>query len=138
MFFTKYVSPVIRTEWSAIFPLGVTNFVSVLDRNPSVLENSLSIASKRLLEPGNHLGCFVFGMTALDIVVRESKVKRILARNEVDRNKISPRTRVRIIVASVAVVQYLSQELRALCTGLLPLGRSPIQKIVLTMPRLQG
>ena len=43
-------------------------------------------------------------MTAFDIVVRESKVKRILARNEVDRNKISARTRVRIIVASVAVV----------------------------------
>src|SRR5260370_3127474 len=104
MFFTKYVSPVIRTERSAIFPLGVTNFVSVLDRNPSVLENSLSIASKRLLEPGNHLACFVFGMTALDIVVRESKVKRILARNEVDRNKISALTRVRMVVASLPVV----------------------------------
>ena len=84
--------------------MGVTNLVSVPDRNPSVLENSLSIAGKRLLEPGDHLGCFVFGMTALDIVVRESKIKRILARNELDRNKISPRTRVRIIVASVVVV----------------------------------
>src|SRR5260370_41834706 len=110
MFFTKYVSPVIRTEWSAIFPLGVTNFVSVLDRNPSVLENGLSIASNRLLEPGNHLGCFVFGMTALDIVVRESKVKRILARTEVDRNRISPRTGVRIIVSSIAVVPVFVPE----------------------------
>src|ERR1700730_5500363 len=75
-----------------------------MDRNPSVFENGLSIANKRLLEPGNHLACFVFGMTAYDIVVRESKAQRILARNEVDRNRISARTRVRIIVASVAVV----------------------------------
>jgi hypothetical protein len=42
-------------------------------------------------------------MTAFDIVVRESKIKRILARHELDRNKISARTNVRIIVASVVV-----------------------------------
>src|SRR5258705_13049150 len=103
-FVTKHVEPVIRTGWSGIYRLGVTTFVSVVDRNRSVFKNGLSIANKRLLEPGNHLACIVFGMTAFDIVVRESKVKRILASNEVDRNKISARTRVRIVVASVAVV----------------------------------
>jgi hypothetical protein len=95
---------VIRTEWSAIFPLGITNFVFVADRNPSVFENGLSIANKRLIKPGNYFACLVFGMTVFDIVVRESHVKRILARNEVDRDKIPPRTRVRAIVAPVVVI----------------------------------
>jgi hypothetical protein len=43
-------------------------------------------------------------MTAFDIIVRESDVKRILAGNEVDRNKISAPSRVRVIVASIAVI----------------------------------
>jgi len=43
-------------------------------------------------------------MTVFDIVVRESDVKRILARNEVDRDKIPARTRVRVIVTPVVVI----------------------------------
>ena len=136
--FTKHVLPVIRTEGSAIFPLGVTNFVSMMDRNPSAFENGLSIANERLLKPGNHLACFVFAVTVFDIVIRESDVERILARNEVDRDKISARTRVRVIVPSIAVIPVFVQELRSLGTGLLPLGRWPIQKIVVIMPSLQG
>src|SRR5271165_1922994 len=79
----------------------------MMDRNPSAFENGLSIANKRLLKPGNRLARFVFGMTAFDIVVWESDVKRILARNKVDRNKISARTRLRVIVASIAVIPVL-------------------------------
>jgi hypothetical protein len=75
----------------------------MLNRNPSVFENSFSIANKRLVEPGDHSAGFAFGMTAFDIVVRESKIKRILARHELDRNKISAHANVRIIVASVVV-----------------------------------
>src|SRR5271157_4893381 len=76
----------------------------MMDRNPSAFENGLSIANERLLKPGNHLACFVFAMTVFDIVIRESDVERILARNEVDRDKISARTRVRVIVPSIAVI----------------------------------
>jgi hypothetical protein len=75
----------------------------VLYRNPSVFENRFSIANKRLVEPGDHPAGFAFGMTTFDIVVRESEVKRILARDELDRNKISARSGVRIIVAPVVV-----------------------------------
>ena len=74
------------------------------DRNPSAFENGLAIANKRLLKPRDHLARFVFGMTAFDIVVGKSDVERILARHEVDRNKISAGTGVRVIVAAIAVV----------------------------------
>src|SRR5262249_38700194 len=88
-FISKHVLPMVSTERSTILPLSITNSVSVPNRNPPAFENSLAVADKRLFEPGYHLAGFVFGMTAFDIVVRESDVKRILARHEVEGNKVS-------------------------------------------------
>jgi hypothetical protein len=42
-------------------------------------------------------------MTAFDIVIGKSKVKRILARHELGRNEVSAGTSIRIIVASIIV-----------------------------------
>src|ERR1700741_5049946 len=97
----------VGTEGPTIFPLGITNFVSVPNGNPPAFENSLAVADKRLFEPGYHLAGFVFGMTAFDIVVWESHVKRILARHEVDGNKVSARARVGVIIPSITVIPVL-------------------------------
>jgi hypothetical protein len=69
-FVAKYILPVIGPERAAIFPRGVTDFVTVTDSEPSAFENSLAFTYKRLLKLGNHLAGFRFCATAFDIVVR--------------------------------------------------------------------
>jgi hypothetical protein len=94
----------IGSERAAIFPLGVTDFVAMTDCDPSAFENGLTVTHERLLEPGNHLTGFGFCPTAFDIVVRQSNVKRILSRNEVNWNEISSGSGIRAIIASITIV----------------------------------
>src|SRR4029077_2509087 len=49
------VLPMIRAERATIFPLRITNSISVSNRDPPTLENGLALANKSLLEPWNHL-----------------------------------------------------------------------------------
>src|SRR5260370_190023 len=89
---------------STITPPSLTSSSSGWDRNPSAFENGLAIGNKRLLEPGDHLARFVFGMTAFDVVVGKSDVERILARHEANWNKIPAGSGVGGIVAAIAVI----------------------------------
>jgi hypothetical protein len=54
-FVAKHVLPVIGAERSTIFPLGITNPISVSDCDPSAFKDSLPITYERLLKPGNNL-----------------------------------------------------------------------------------
>src|SRR4029077_15881971 len=87
-----------------VFPLGITDSVTMTDSEPSAFKNGLAVTDEGLLKPRNHLAGFRFRATPFDIVVRQSDVKRILARNEVDRNKISSGGGFRGIIASIAIV----------------------------------
>lgn len=100
-FITKYILPVIGAEGSAIFPLGVANSIIVPDRNPTTLENRLTIAHEGLFEPGNHVLSLWFSVPALYIVVRQSEVKRVLSREKAHRHKLLPHTEIGIIVPAI-------------------------------------
>src|SRR6516162_8426113 len=101
---SENILPMIRAERAAIFPLRITNSISVSNSDPPTLENSLAVASESLLEPGNHLIGFRFGVTAFDIVVRQSGVKWILARHKIQRDKISAIGRFGVVITSIAEI----------------------------------
>src|SRR5215469_11064993 len=83
------VLPMIGAKWATILPLGEADSVSMTDRDPAALENSLAIADKRRFKPGYNMRSFWFGMAAFDVIIRQCNVKRILPRNKIDRNVIS-------------------------------------------------
>src|SRR6516162_1939212 len=80
---SEHVLPVIRTEGTTILPLCITNSVSVSNGDPSTLKNALTIANISISEPWNHLTRLAFGVATFHVVIRESDIKRILARHEI-------------------------------------------------------
>ena len=101
---SEHVLPVVRTEGTAILPLCITDSVSVSNGDPSPLKNALTVTNISVSEPRNHLARLAFGTATFHVVIRESDIKRILARHEIDRDIISARDGVRVVIAAVAVV----------------------------------
>src|SRR5262245_8546608 len=77
-FIAKHILPVICAERPTIFPLRITNSVAVTDCEPVPLENRLTVMHKSILKPRNQIFSFRFGMSTLDIVIRENDVEWIL------------------------------------------------------------
>ena len=90
----------------------VTNFVSVTNRNPPDFENSLTVANKCLFEPGYHLAGFVFGMSAFDIVARESHIKGFWRGTKLTGIKFLREPRSGVIIPSIAVIRILGSQTR--------------------------
>ena len=66
---SKHILPVVRLEWSYIFPLREAHTIAVSQFNPPVFAHTLTVANKRAAKPGNHCWRFRSGVMVLDIVV---------------------------------------------------------------------
>src|SRR5437868_8152817 len=80
----------IRPKWSAIFPLGVTDPVTLTDRHPAVFTNRMARFGVGALEPRNYQRRFGFELAMRHIVVRKCAVEGILTRDEGGGDVISP------------------------------------------------
>ena len=80
------ILPVLRVEGAAVFPLGVTNFATVMDGNPSTFADRAPRPFVRFPEPGNNPGCFrVMISPRNDIVKGQGYVKGVESRGEIRR-----------------------------------------------------
>ena len=94
------VLKMVRPKRPAVFPLGVTGFVSLANGEPAAVADGLAFLCERLLEPGNYQARLGLETPARDIVIRKGDVKRILPGNKRDWYVISARGRVGIVVAA--------------------------------------
>src|SRR5215467_11635175 len=100
---SENVLKMIRAKRSAIFPLRIASAVALSYGYPVVPANGLSRSRVSLLKPWNYKRCFWFELTVCHVVVWESKVKWILARNECNRNITAASRRIGIIETAVVV-----------------------------------
>ena len=70
----------IDLERPYVFPLRITDFVSVSNCDPSILEYALAVTNEGLSKPWNHLARFGPSMSILNVRVRQRDVERILER----------------------------------------------------------
>ena len=98
----KNVLKVVGAERPAIFPLRIANTVAFADRDPAILADRLALARYRiLLEPRNDQRGFRFELAVRDIVIRQRDVKRILTRDEIDRDIVAAIRAIRGVVAAI-------------------------------------
>ena len=85
------VLKVIGAERTAIFPLRVTGAVTFANRDPAMPANRLSLAHVITFKPWNDERRLRFELSVRHVVVRQRAVKRILLRNEIHWDVITPR-----------------------------------------------
>src|SRR5204863_8457745 len=90
-----------RPEWAGVLPLRIHDFVPFADRNPTILARGNAGTLIGFLEPWHHSGRFRSMAVARFIVVRQSAIKRVLARREFRRNVIVPVRFLRIVEPAV-------------------------------------
>jgi hypothetical protein len=81
---SKHVLPVVRLERADVLPLRICDTVAFSDSDPAVFANALTIANKRLLEPGNDRDSLGLCVMVVDIVVRKRDVERVSMRSVSD------------------------------------------------------
>ena len=79
-FVAKHILPVIGVEGSAIFPLCITNSITVTDRKPASFENGLTFALKGIFKPRNHVFRLGLRVTTLQIIIGQGDIERVLPR----------------------------------------------------------
>ena len=85
----------------AILPLRVAKAIAFANSDPAIAADRLPRSAVGLLEPRDYQRRFRLKLAVRDVVIRQRDVKRILPRDERDRNVIPARTRVRVVRAAV-------------------------------------
>src|SRR5205814_6315585 len=93
-FVLENVLEMVGPERPAIFPLRVASLVAFADRDPSVFANGTARLRVNLFEPRNHQRGLRLELAMGHVVVRERAVKRVLPRNERDRDVVPSRARI--------------------------------------------
>src|ERR1051326_2556749 len=91
----------VGAKWSAIFPLRVGGFVSLSDRDPAVFADGAAWFRISLLEPRNYERGLGLKLTMGHVVIRQRAIKRVLFRNERDRDVVPSRARIGRIESAV-------------------------------------
>jgi len=73
------------------------------------LENGLTVSHKSILKPRKSPLSLPFGVSALDIVVRERDVEWILPRQKTHGDKILARFEIRVVITAVLENQFGSR-----------------------------
>ncbi len=100
-FIAKHVLPMVRSEWSCVFPLRISDSIAFADRDPSIFASGNSRALVRLFEPRNNarrlrpVACMCF------VVVGACAVKWVLPRCKFYRDIITPMGRIWVIKTAV-------------------------------------
>ena len=92
----------VRSKWSCVFPLGISDSIAFADRHPAIFASGNSRAAVRLLKPRNNTRRFRPMAGMCFIIVRKCAVKWVLLRHKFDRNIITPIGRIWIVKTSVA------------------------------------
>src|SRR5215467_11684872 len=92
----------VRSEWSRVFPLCISDSIAFADGYPSIFTSGNSRVLISLFEPRNNARRFwpMPGMRL--VVVRKCAVKWVLLRRKFYRNVLTPMGRIRIIKTAVA------------------------------------
>jgi hypothetical protein len=93
----KNVLEMIGAKRAAIFPLGVADSIPLANGDPAILAHRLTRLRIDLFEPRDDSRRFRLELPLLNIVIWQRAVKRILTRNERDRDVIMPSCRLRIV-----------------------------------------
>ena len=101
-FIAKYVLPMVRSEWSCVFPLRISNSIAFADRDPSIFARGNSRTLVRLFEPRNNARRFRPVACMCFVVVGECAVKWVLLRCKFYRDIITPMGRIWVIKTAVA------------------------------------
>jgi len=92
----------VRSEWSCIFPLCISDSIAFADCEPPIFTSRNSRALVSIFEPGNNARRFrpVPGMCL--VVVRKCAVKWVLPRSKFYWNVTTPMSRIRIVKTAIA------------------------------------
>src|ERR1700730_1258227 len=93
-FAAEDILPMINLERSHIFPLSVTDALTMPDRHPVTLTDGLAVTDKRILEPRDHPNSLWLGVVIIDVIIWQSNIKRVLPGCKTVRDKISSFCRV--------------------------------------------
>ena len=91
----------IGAERPAIFPLRVADPVAAADRDPAIFADRMPLLHEGLPEPRHDDRRFRFELPVRHIVIGQRAVKRVLPRNEIDRDVVVPPRRIGVVVAAV-------------------------------------
>ena len=100
-FISKHILPMVRSEWSRVFPLRISNSIAFADRDPSIFASGNSRALVCLFEPRNNARRFRSVACTGLVVVGQRAVKWGLARCKFHRDIIPPMGRIRVIKTAV-------------------------------------
>ena len=100
-FIAKYVLPMVRSEWSCVFPLRISDSVAFTDRDPSVLASRNSRTLVRLLKPRNNARRLRPVASTCFVVVGKCAVKWVLLWYEFYRDIITPMGGIWIVKTTV-------------------------------------
>ncbi len=92
----------VRSEWSGVFPLRISDSIAFADRDPSILASGNSRALVCLFKPRNNARRFRLMAGTRFVVVGECAVKRVLPRCKFYRDIITAMGRIWVIKTAVA------------------------------------
>src|SRR6516164_3847795 len=93
----KNVLEMIRAKWATIFPLGITDTISLSNGYPAILADGLTRLRMDLFEPRDDNRRLWLELPLLNVVVWQRTVERILTRHERDRDVIMPSCWLRVV-----------------------------------------
>jgi hypothetical protein len=97
----------VRSEWSRVFPLRISDSIAFADGDPSIFTSGKSRALVGLFKPRNNARRFWPVARMCFVVVGECAIKWILPRCKFYRNIITPMGRIRVIETTVAFCPLL-------------------------------
>ncbi len=91
----------VRSKWSCVFPLRISNSIAFADCDPSIFARGNSRSLVRLFEPRNNARSFRPMACMRFVVVGECAVKWVLPRCKFYRDIITPMGRIWVIKTAV-------------------------------------
>ena len=100
-FIAKHVLPMVRSEWSCVFPLRISDSIALADRDPSIFASGNSRTLIRLLKPRNNSSRFRSVAGTCFVIIGKCAVKWVLLRYEFYRDIITPTGRIWVVKTTV-------------------------------------
>ena len=92
----------VRSEWSCVFPLRISDPIAFADRDPSIFASGNSRTLVCLLKPRNNSSPRFRPVASMCFVIlRECAVKRVLAWCKFYRDIITPSSRIWVVKTAV-------------------------------------
>ena len=91
----------VRSEWSCVFPLRISNSIAFADRDPSIFASGNGRALVCLFEPRNNARRFRPVACMCFVVIGQCAVKWVLPRCKLHRDIITPMGRVWVIKTTI-------------------------------------